>query len=148
MHHSDPTTGTGNGGRTSDSLIAALFEAGIPSENHEFIRDLTNAVGVAGYRFVDQAGKPYVVATRHDGHRDLHIYYGATNGFTSEEETIRIAPHAVGRGPSSRKGTWYVLHPVNQARVGVAQPRNVRRKASRCECGMELSLTGVCGSCG
>lgn len=59
----------------------------------------------------------------------------------------RVAPHAVRRGASSRKGTWYVLHPVNLARVGDERSRDVRRKAPYCECGMELSLTGVCGSC-
>lgn len=133
--------------QSSDSLSSALSEARIPVENHEFIRGITDAVGVDSYRVVDQAGKPYVVATRHDGSRDLHIYYGATNGFASEDETMRIAPHAIGRGASSRKGTWYVLHPVNQARVGSERSRDVRRKATYCDCGMELSLTGVCGSC-
>ncbi|ORW57749.1 hypothetical protein AWC21_18370 [Mycolicibacterium peregrinum] len=133
--------------RMSDSLIAALSEARIPAENHEFIRDLIDAVGIDGYRVVDQPGKPYVAAARHDGGRDLHIYYGATNGFVSEAEAMRFAPDAVGRGPSSRKGTWYVLHPVNQARVGGERARNVRRTPTYCDCGMELSLTGVCSSC-
>lgn len=83
----------------SDLLISALSEARIPVENHEFIREITDAVGVNSYRVVDQAGKPNVVAKRHDGTCDLHIYYGATNGFASEDETVRVAPHAVGRGP-------------------------------------------------
>lgn len=101
--------------QTSHSLIAALSEARIPAENHAFIHEITQATGVAGYRVVHHVGKSYVVATRCDSGPALHIEYGATNGFTSEEETIQIAPDAVGRGPSSRKGTWYVLHPVNQA---------------------------------
>lgn len=130
-----------------DSLIAALTEARIPAENHEFIREITKRTGITACRFVDQTGKPYVVATRQDGRPPLHIYYGATNGFTSEDETIRIAPDSVGRGPSSRKGTWYILHPVNEARVGTERAKNVRRKAELCECGMEKSVTGVCGSC-
>lgn len=133
--------------QTSSSLIAALSEARIPAENHAFIREIANATGVTGYRVVHHVGKSYVVATRLDGGRDLHIEYGGTNGFASEEETIRIAPNAVGRGPSSRKGTWYVLHPLNQARVGGERSRDVRRTATFCTCGMELSLTGVCGSC-
>ncbi|MBU9763539.1 hypothetical protein FR943_06745 [Mycobacterium sp. TNTM28] len=133
--------------QSSDSLIAALSEARIPVENHAFIRDMTNAVGISGYRVVHHVGKSYVVATRCAGGRDLHIEYGATNGFDSEAEALHIAPNAVGRGPSSRKGTWYVLHPVNQARVGSERSRDVRRKAALCDCGMELSLTGVCGSC-
>lgn len=132
----------------SDCLIAALSEVRIPAENHAFIRDITNAAGVDRYRVVHHVGKSFVVATRFDGGRDLHIEYGATNGFTSEEETIRIAPNAVGRGVrNSEKGNWYVLHPVNYARVGGERSRDVRRKAAFCDCGMELSLTGVCGSC-
>ncbi|QRY53823.1 hypothetical protein [Mycolicibacterium septicum] len=134
--------------RLSDSLIAALSEARIPVENHAFIRGITNAAGVRRYRVVHHVGKSFVVATRCNGGRDLHIEYGATNGFASEEETIRIAPDAVGRGErNSEKGNWYVLHPVNSARVGGERSRDVRRKATFCSCGMELSLTGVCGSC-
>ncbi|BBX27424.1 hypothetical protein GCM10009632_39270 [Mycolicibacterium alvei] len=133
--------------QSSASLIAALSEARIPAENHAFIRATTTAARITGYRVVHHVGKSYVVATRCDGGRDLHIEYGATNGFSSEEETMRLAPDAVGRGASSRKGTWYVLHPVNQARVGGERSRDVRRKATLCDCGMELSLTGICGSC-
>lgn len=134
--------------QTSSALIAALSEARIPVENHEFIRQITNAAGVDGYRAVDQTGKPYVIATRPDGLRDLHIYYGGTNGFTTEDEAIRIAGGDVDRGLSgSRKGTWFVLHPVNQARIGDERSRNIRRQSTYCECGMQLSLTGVCDSC-
>lgn len=133
--------------QTSDSLLQALSEARIPLANHEFIRKVADAAGIDGYRVIDQTDKPYVVARRRDGARDLHIYYGATNGFDSEEETVRLAPNAVGRGPSSRRGTWYVLHPVNKARVGGKSSRDLRRNATYCGCGMELSLTGVCSSC-
>lgn len=134
-------------GQTTTTLISALSEARIPVENHEFIRDMTEAVGIVSYRVVHQEKKRYVVARRRDGQRDLHIEYGATNGFVSEDETIRVAPGAVDRGPSSREGTWYVLHPLNRARVGTQRSRNVRRESARCECGMELPLTGVCISC-
>lgn len=133
--------------QASDSLIAALSEARIPAENHAFIREITSAAGVTGYRIVHHIGKSYIVATRRDGSRDLHIEHGATNGFSSEDEAIRIAPHAVGRGLNSRNGTWYVLHPVNRARVHGGRTLDARRKATFCACGMELSLTGVCGSC-
>lgn len=132
----------------SESLIAALSHARIPAANHEFIRQLTDAAGADGYRVVDQPGKPYVIATRSNGSRDLHIYYGATNGFTSEDEVINIAGSEMGRGESgSRKGTWYVLHPVNEARAGGERGQDVRRTAAFCECGMQLSLTGECASC-
>jgi hypothetical protein len=116
-------------------------------ENHELIREITDAADIVGYRVVHNVGKSYIVATRRYGGRDLHIEYGATNGFDSEEEAVRLAPSAVGRGPSSRKGTWYVLHPVNQARVSGERSQDVRRKATFCACGMELSLTGVCSNC-
>jgi len=133
--------------RTTTSLISALSEAGIPAENHEFIRAMTDTVGIVSYRVVHHVGKSYVVAQRRDGQRDLHIEWGATNGFTSEDETIRVAPDAVGRGLNSRNGTWFVLHPLNKARVGTERSRSVRRSPTRCSCGMELSLTGVCSTC-
>lgn len=130
------------------SLVSALAEARIPSDNHEFIRALTEAVGIVSYRVVHHQKKSFVVAQRRDGQRALHIEWGATGGFASEEETIRVAPDAVGRGPSSSmKGTWFVLHPLNKARVGTDRARNVRRVPTRCECGMELPLTRVCSSC-
>jgi len=133
---------------SSESLVAALSQARIPAANHEFIRQITNAAGIESYRVVEQPGKPYVIATRGNGLRDLHIYYGATNGFSSEYEVIGLAGREMDRGESSsRKGTWYVLHPVNDARVGGERSRDVRRAAAFCECGMQLSLTGVCSSC-
>lgn len=148
QHHLQRTKGTMDiSEQTSDSLIAALSEARIPAENHAFIREIANAVDTVRYRVVHNVGKSYIVATRRDGGRDLHIESGATNGFDSEDEAIRIAPNAVGWGPSSRKGTWYVLHPVNKARVTGERSRDVQRKATFCACGMEMSLTGVCGNC-
>jgi hypothetical protein len=100
----------------SESLNAAVSAAGIPSANHDFIRMVTDAVGIDRYRYVDQADKPYVIATRRDGLRDLHIYYVATNGLYSEVEVIRIAGDGADRRPSgSRNGTWCVEHPVNQS---------------------------------
>lgn len=132
----------------SVSLIAALTEAKIPVANHEFIGQMTRAVGIVEYRVVAQPGKPYVIAKRRDGRRDLHIYYGATNGFDSEDEVVRVAGDAVGRGKSgSRKGTWYVLHPVNEARPALSPSQTDRREADICQCGMQRSLTGVCDSC-
>lgn len=135
-------------GIPSESLIAALSAAHIPIENHEFVRKMTEAVGIDAYRFVDQPGKRYVIARRKDGLRDLHIYYGATNGFYSEDEVIRIAGHEADRRPSgSRKGTWCVIHPEHQSRPPGPRFREARREGTRCDCGMQLSLTGVCASC-
>lgn len=131
----------------SDSLIATLTRARIPAANHEFIRRFTSAIGIADYRAVVRPDKPYVIAARRDGLADLHIYYGYTTGFTSEDEIIRAAGKGSGRAPSSRKGTWYLEHPTNQVRPGGERSHSVRREAGYCDCGMQLSLTGVCDNC-
>jgi hypothetical protein len=129
----------------SDSLTAALSKAKVPSENHGFIRSFTSAIGIAGYDVVE-ASNTYIRATRRDGLPDLHIYYGYTTGFTTEEEISRVAGGAV-RGPSSRKGTLYVEHPESKVRPGTARSADVRREAAFCDCGMQKSVTGVCSSC-
>ena len=131
----------------SDSLLAALSKVRVPVENHGFIHQFTSAIGIADYVAVLRPDKPYVRAVRSDGLSDLHIYFGYTTGFTSEDEVIRFAGMGAGRAPSSRKGTWYVEHPTNQVRPSGERARNVRRKAGYCDCGMQLSLTGVCGNC-
>lgn len=134
-------------GEVGESLIAALSKARIPVENHDFVRRLCEAVGIGSYRVAGRSDKLYVVATRRDGLRDLHIYYGYTTGFTTEVEIVRAIGEGAERGPGSPKGTWYVAHPVNQVRVGGQRGHDVRREGGRCSCGMELSVTGVCGSC-
>jgi hypothetical protein len=115
----------------SDSLLEAMAKARIPAENHEFIRRVTTAIGIAEYRAV------------------VRPYYGYTNGFTSEHEIVRIAGSGAERARSSRKGTWYVEHPTNRVRLGGEgeRSRDIRREAGFCSCGMQLSLTGVCGNC-
>ena len=125
-----------------------MSAARIPAANYEFIRAITDAASIEGYRVIDQPGKPYVIATRRDGRRDLYIYYGATNGFYSEGEIICIAGNdAKRRASGSRKGTWCVEHPVNQSRPAGARSHDARREGTRCQCGMQRSVTGVCGSC-
>jgi hypothetical protein len=131
----------------SDSLLAALTKARIPVENHAFIRRFTTAVGITGYRVVENSSKSHVVASRRDSLPDLHIAYGYTTGFVSEEEIVRVAGNGAGRAPSSRKGTWYVKHPTNEVRPGGERSVSVRREAGLCGCGMQLSLTGECDSC-
>lgn len=126
---------------TSDSLVSALAKADIPTINHEFIRDITSAVGILSYHAVS-ASTSYVVASRRDGGPDLHIHYGYTNGFTSEEEIVRVAGSGPVRAPSSRKGTWYVGHPENALRHRDGSSRDARREAGYCSCGMQLSLRG------
>ncbi|WP_235672330.1 hypothetical protein [Mycolicibacterium fortuitum] len=75
----------------ADSLLGALSKTRIPVENHQFIREFTSAVGTAEFRAVESADRPHVIATRTNGVPDLHIRYGYTNGFTSEEEIIQVA---------------------------------------------------------
>jgi hypothetical protein len=133
------------GNQASESLTEALAMAQIPSANHEFIRQITTAVGIAEYRAVVTATKTYIKAVRRDGNRDLHISYGYTNGF-SEDELVRIAGDAT-RGASTRKGTWYVEHPVTKVRPGSARSLDKRREGAFCTCGMQLSLTGACSNC-
>ena len=130
---------------SSESLTSALSKAKIPSVNHGFIRSVTSAIGIAEYDVV-KASKTYIRATRRDGLPDLHIYYGYTNGFTTEEEISRVAGGAV-RGASSREGTLYVEHPETKVRPGSTRAADVRREAAFCDCGMQKSVTGVCSSC-
>ncbi|MGV0833957.1 hypothetical protein [Mycolicibacterium thermoresistibile] len=130
----------------TDSLLAALSKTRIPVGNHEFIRQFTTAIGIANYRAEADVEQPYVVATRRNGVPDLHICYGYTTGFISRDEIVQVAgPGAVGR-PSSRKGTWYVEHPINRVRPAGERARSVRRQGGFCGCGMELSVTGACAS--
>lgn len=102
----------------SDSLVAAMSKVRIPAENQDFIQGFTSAIGIAEYRAVVRASKSYIVAKRRDaGLPDLHIFYGYTTGFTSEDEILQVIGKACGRGQStSRKGTWYVAHPTNRVR--------------------------------
>ncbi len=132
---------------SDDALLAAMAKARIPAENHDFIRRVTAAIGITEYRVVETSNNPYVKAKRRDGLRDLHIAHGYTNGFASEEEVIRTAGSETGRAPSTRKGAWYVEHPITQVRPGVVRLKDVRREGGFCDCGMQKSLTGVCSNC-
>jgi hypothetical protein len=130
-----------------DSLLAAMAKARIPADNHQFIRRVTAAIGIAEYRAVVSPDKPYIVAKRRDGLPDLHIYHGYTTGFITEQEIAGVADRGAGRGRSSRKGTWYVEHLESRVRLGGKRSGDVRREGRFCTCGMQLSLTGVCVNC-
>ena len=82
---------------SSESLTEALSKAGIPSENHKFIRGITSAIGIAEYRTIVNSSKTYIRARRRDGRPDLHISWGYTNGF-SEEELIRLFERLTRKG--------------------------------------------------
>lgn len=132
----------------TDSLLSALEKARITSENHAFIHRIVEAVGISGFQAVMNA-EPYIIATRGDGLRDLHIYWGYTTGFATEEEAARVGGTGATVGPSSKlKGTWYVTHPENRVQTREKRTRQVQREAAFCErCGEQKSLTGVCGNC-
>ena len=130
-----------------DSLLAAMAKARIPADDHQFIRRVTAAIGIAEYRAVVSPDKPYIVAKRRDGLPDLHIYHSYTTGFVTEQEIAGIADRGAGRGPSSRMGTWYVEHTDSRVRLVGKRSGDVRREGMFHTCGMQLSLTGVCANC-
>ena len=134
----------------NDSLTSALSKARIPSANHAFIRKLTDAVGIAGYRVVE-ASEMYVAAKRRDGLRELRIHSGYTIGFTTEEEARRFGAGAdTIRKSYKLKSTWLVSHPQH-GDLGLRDKNSppVRREAAMCPkgCGYPLALTGVCDHC-
>lgn len=131
-----------------DSLVSALTKARIDSGNHDYIRQIVNGVGIDSYQANVVGSKPHVIAKRSDGGRDLHIYFGYTVGFSSEEEIIRILGPGVPRFPArTPKGTWWVAHPVNAIYNGSERAKSRSREASLCACGMQLPLSGKCDSC-
>ena len=133
----------------SGPLFSAMMQARIPEPNYHFVQQLLPAldISIVGYRFVEQPTKPYVRATRADGRPDLQIYFGYTTGFTPEDDVARVAGSEAVREPQSTWGAWYVKHPINRVREGGKKATGRRRITRRCGCGMELSLTGQCGSC-
>ena len=82
-----------------DSLLAAMAKARIPADNHQFIRRITAAIGIAEYRAIVSPDKPYIVAKRRDGLPDLHIYRGYTTGFITEQESPASPTRAPGADP-------------------------------------------------
>lgn len=128
-----------------DSLIDALTQAGIPAENHSFIRSIIDAVGVSEVIAATNVDQRYVLATRRNGGRPLRIYYGYTTGFDSKEEIIAILGDTA--SPTHSKTGWWVPHPENRIYSGSERARTKKREANFCDCGMQRSLTGACPSC-
>ena len=136
---------TQGGPGVTDSLIGALNKARIASENHGFIRWITECVGATRYVVNDTVDKPHVIATWGNGARNLHIYYGYTTGFASKEEIIELLGNRA--EPQHSKAGWWVPHPENRIYDGSERAKNKGREAGFCGCGMQLSLTGECSSC-
>ncbi len=131
-------------------LTSALSKARIPAANHAFIRKLTDAVGIIGYRVVE-ASETYIAATRRDGLCELRIYSGYTIGFATEEEARRVGAGAdTIRKSFKLRSTWLVSHPQH-GNLGLRAKSApvVRREATICPegCGYPLPLTGVCDHC-
>jgi hypothetical protein len=70
------------GVETSNSMLSALENARITSENHEFIHRIVEMVGISQFQTVAEA-MPYIIAARHDGLRDLNIYWGYPTGVSN-----------------------------------------------------------------
>jgi hypothetical protein len=100
-----------------ESLLAAMAKACIPADNHQFIRRVTAAIGIAEYRAVLSPDKPYIVAKRRDGLPDLHIYHGYTTGFTTEQEIAGVADRGAGRVGCAQAAS---VPPMSGAREGSA----------------------------
>src|SRR5699024_7553578 len=64
-----------------DALERVLAERQMPLENQRFLRPVVAAIGIAQYELTVS----YITAIRADGGPDLHIYYGYTGGFVSEQ---------------------------------------------------------------
>ena len=135
----------------SDSLTSALSKARFPAENHGFIRQFTESLGITRFHFKD-ASERYIAAVRRDGLPDLRIFSGYTIGFASEEEARRVGAGAdTIRESFKADGRWLVSHPVHgdlDRRSG--GPGKKRRDPRLCPngCGEELPLTGICDNCG
>lgn len=136
---------------SSDSLIAALSKARIPSDNHKYIQQLMGTVGIREYRAMPKSDKPYVVAVREDGLPDLRIFSGYTIGFPTGEEARRIGFGSDTIRASDDAGkVWLVSHPAHGDldKRGPADRTKIRDpgKCPRCVI-YELSVSGKCPSC-
>ncbi|WP_287016978.1 hypothetical protein [Gordonia sp. (in: high G+C Gram-positive bacteria)] len=136
--------------RYPESLAAALATARFPSANHEFIRHLTAAIGISGYRHVP-ADERYIAALRQDGRGELRIYSGYTIRFVDEAEARRVGAGADTIRPSVKAGGgWLVSHPEHgdldrRSGTGGSTQDNSRQCPNRC--GYELSARGRCPTC-
>lgn len=129
-----------------DSLDLALTGKRIPRENWPLIRRITEYIGVRGY----QLASNYVKAGRSNGGPDLHIYYGYTGGFMSEQEAINAAGDVERWQFDGRGGLWSILHPENKTREGGGgNSRRAHRESAVCpNCYLTVPSNNICDTCG
>ncbi|MGO2747006.1 hypothetical protein [Microbacterium sp.] len=130
------------GRRKYESLDQALQSFRVPLENHALIRRFVETVGISA--LYQTSG--YIKAVRSGGGPDLHIAYGWSGGFISEDEVIDVAGD-VHRWESSRKGLWGITHPANRgsASAGASSSREHRDYGTCPECFMTFHANGSCG---
>jgi len=128
------------------SLTEALAAYQVPVENHAIVKRICAHLGIE--RFVEGPAN-YFKAVRPDGDLDLHIAYGFTNGFASEEEARAAAGEGAALSPSSRgKGRWYAEHPTNQIGDQGGGAAKKQRDFGQCSvCQMALPASGECDNC-
>ncbi|MGV9713670.1 hypothetical protein ACWDTI_23755 [Gordonia sp. NPDC003424] len=134
----------------TESLASALTKARFPVDNHEFIRHITDTIGISDYRFVDDGDKRYIAAIRRDGRGELRIHYGFTNRFVDEDEARRVGAGAdMIRESSQPGGGWMVSHPEHGDLDRRTGGRRAQRESRLCPngCGFQLTASGLCPGC-
>lgn len=130
------------------SLDRALRNLRVPVRNDTFIKHFLHGIGIEGVYETSS----YIVAVRRDGGPSLNIGRGSTNGFTSEEEVVRIAGEGARRYPSNaRKGLWKVMHPEDPGgrESGPMSGRTPPRDYGKCpECFSPMAPSGFCTNAG
>ncbi len=125
------------------SLSDALREHGIPLENHSFIRQFTDAIGIEAYFGTTE----YIKAVRTGAGPDLNIAYGWSNGFVSEEEARLATGDTTQVWTSSRAtGLWGVTHPMHgSGNGGGPESTSGRRDYGTCPtCFTKFAANGSC----
>lgn len=129
------------------SLDAALRDNHLPLENDPQIRHFVSALGITD--FYRRSG--YIQARRPAGApgRALHIHYGYTNGFASEEEALDAA-FGIADPWKSNRG-WGVTHLENM--IGSRNRQSAKKRGASalpqfCPIhGHQLPATGRCDDC-
>jgi len=133
-------------GVTFGSLGEALVARRIPIENHEVIRQITEAVGVGQYVGMSS----YIKAVRIDGRGpDLHIHYGYTNGIPDESTAEAILERL---SPSDRAASEHyrsvrkrgIAHPANKTRPGGGGAKTKRDYGTCPGCYTKIYANGTC----